>query len=973
MSTSRFICRRLVVSTIITSFLSFTFLSSEILMAQARSGASSKQAAGAGAGATVERLESRTLLAGDGLSAIYFNNSNFTGTSVTRVDGTVNFAWSTGAPASGIAADTFSVRWAGEVQINAGGTYSFRTTTDDGVRLWVDDKLLIDSWTSTGTRTLTSAGITLQAGRRYHIVMEYYDNTGGATAQLLWQAPGSGSFVTVPQSQLHSNQRDFPADSGYVNVKTHGAVGDGIADDTAAIQAALDAGTYQRPLYFPNGTYRISGTLQAGTQYGYRILQGQNRDNVVIKLNDSAAGFQDPAAASPMITFFKSGVSDDGNLFRNSIYDMTFDAGKDNPGAHGVRYVSNNQGAIRNVTIRSQPSSDGVRRGVNGLDLSPSWPGPSLYKNMLVEGFNTGIHINHYQYGNTFEYINLQDQNTRAVYNFNNAIQFRRLNSRNDVPFYIDGGGEAHVVVIDSTISNPTSTGSAFTFKGEGLIRDVALTGYAKAVDNLQTGMADVTDTGVLAGEYSNGGRQNAGFASNAAKGLRLAIEETPEPDYDAPANWIKVDGTLSDDDTQTIRNAIAAANSQGKKTIYFPGGQTYKISGTIDITGGIQRIIGMESHLQVMSPLRGSGNPVFRFTNLTSNAVIFERFGQQHVSHTDAWTWFENNTAKTVVFKSLSLGQDNTYFHKPGAGGTGKVFFEDITGKSSIFANGQKVWGRQFNHEAVLRTNIVNDGATLWLLGFKSENEQTNIETKNNGTTELLGGLIYPARNVPVDRPSFIINNSRASLTYRENGSSTQRFAIEVRETRGTETRDYTQNPYGTMPLFIGYADQTALKAGEAATVRGGTYGDTNYGSASTLEAKNVTDASYDREIYLKFNLSGVSAIGSGILRLFGQQSGTTSSVPMDLLGVSGASWSESTLTWNNRPAPTTATLATTNTIGSTARWYEWDITSFLQAEKSAGRNVVTLVLRMPTNSQSQMIFNSDEAASDQPELALT
>lgn len=71
---------------------------------------------------------------GSGVIATYFDNVNFTGATVTRTDATVNFDWAGGSPASAIAPDTFSARWVGEVEARYSETYTFATTTDDGVR-----------------------------------------------------------------------------------------------------------------------------------------------------------------------------------------------------------------------------------------------------------------------------------------------------------------------------------------------------------------------------------------------------------------------------------------------------------------------------------------------------------------------------------------------------------------------------------------------------------------------------------------------------------------------------------------------------------------------------------------------------------------------------------------------------------------------------------------------------------------------
>src|SRR6185436_18128129 len=75
---------------------------------------------------------------GTGLAATYVDTATLTGASVSRVDPTIDFVWGTGSPAAGIAADTFSARWTGEIMPQFSQTYTFYTVSDDGVRLWVN-------------------------------------------------------------------------------------------------------------------------------------------------------------------------------------------------------------------------------------------------------------------------------------------------------------------------------------------------------------------------------------------------------------------------------------------------------------------------------------------------------------------------------------------------------------------------------------------------------------------------------------------------------------------------------------------------------------------------------------------------------------------------------------------------------------------------------------------------------------------
>src|SRR5690242_5436512 len=92
-------------------------------------------AAAASRQTVIEEMESRTMLAGNGLAATYFDNPDLTGRTSTRVDATVNFSWAGHSPANGIASDTFSARWTGQVLAQKTEQYTFYTQSDDGVRL----------------------------------------------------------------------------------------------------------------------------------------------------------------------------------------------------------------------------------------------------------------------------------------------------------------------------------------------------------------------------------------------------------------------------------------------------------------------------------------------------------------------------------------------------------------------------------------------------------------------------------------------------------------------------------------------------------------------------------------------------------------------------------------------------------------------------------------------------------------------
>ena len=138
---------------------------------------------------------------GTGLYGEYFDNKDLSSRKLTRTDTTVNFDWGSGSPDALIGADTFSVRWTGWVQAPASGSYTFHTDSDDGVRLWVDNQLIINNLTDHGV-TPNSGSITLTAGKKYDIKLEYYENGGVALIKLYWTPPGLAKQV-IPRERLY--------------------------------------------------------------------------------------------------------------------------------------------------------------------------------------------------------------------------------------------------------------------------------------------------------------------------------------------------------------------------------------------------------------------------------------------------------------------------------------------------------------------------------------------------------------------------------------------------------------------------------------------------------------------------------------------------------------------------------------------------------------------------------------------------
>ncbi|MGH7144539.1 MAG: PA14 domain-containing protein [Planctomycetota bacterium] len=122
-----------------------------------------------------------------------------------RIDPTIDFGWGDGAPAPAVPDDHFCVRWVGWLRVAKAGHYTIATVTDDGVRLELDGKKIIDQWVDQGdTRVATE--LDLKAGD-HPFQMDYYEDAGGATARLFWALKDQFAERPVPAEAFWHDPR----------------------------------------------------------------------------------------------------------------------------------------------------------------------------------------------------------------------------------------------------------------------------------------------------------------------------------------------------------------------------------------------------------------------------------------------------------------------------------------------------------------------------------------------------------------------------------------------------------------------------------------------------------------------------------------------------------------------------------------------------------------------------------------------
>jgi endoglucanase len=133
------------------------------------------------------------------------------------------------------------------------------------------------------------------------------------------------------------------------------------------------------------------------------------------------------------------------------------------------------------------------------------------------------------------------------------------------------------------------------------------------------------------------------------------------------------------------------------------------------------------------------------------------------------------------------------------------------------------------------------------------------------------------------------------------------------------------------------------------------------------------TTTAGNNRHTYIRFDASAVSgSISSAVLRLYGRLNDNRSTnIPVGVYAVSNTTWTEAAITWNNKP-PTGTLLRSVTVTDSVGRYYTWDITSYVQSEKAAGRNIISLALINTASSTPVLSWNSKETGSNPPQLVV-
>jgi hypothetical protein len=171
---------------------------------------------------------------------------------------------------------------------------------------------------------------------------------------------------------------------------------------------------------------------------------------------------------------------------------------------------------------------------------------------------------------------------------------------------------------------------------------------------------------------------------------------------------------------------------------------------------------------------------------------------------------------------------------------------------------------------------------------------------------------------------------------------------------------------------VFTQNLPTVTLPAAADAHVRDGSSAGTNFGTATALEQKFSTVTGNHRRTFLRFDLAGVTGtVSAARLRVRGNS--VTTAKLVGAYGIADVTWGETTINFGNAPQ-IGGKIGGSQNVGTTAAWIEWDVGSYVAAQKAAGATAVSFELKQDAaNNETPTTFVSRQAASNRPELVVT
>lgn len=584
----------------------------------------------------------------------------------------------------------------------------------------------------------------------------------------------------------------------------------GKQDVTEIIQRAINENrdlNHPTTLYFPAGVYKVSNTiltLMSDTKpssRGFLTFQGENEQDTVIRLEDYSPGFQNAEVPKPL--FNAACPTPNEDKFQNNFFDLTIDVGMGNPAAIGLSYRIKPQAAISNVTIRS---TDPRGLGRCGLSVcAPLEPASAFFKNLTIEGFNYGVQLAPRDYCLVLENLTLRRQNKAGLENHQNVCAIYKVNTEGEKPALVNSSQDGVLTVVDGHFKGG-ATEAAIVNKGELYVRDVHEQGYQTIL--LDKGMVF---PGERIKEHASG--TSLTLFDVAKKSLNLPVKATPEVVWDDPKHWVNVAdfGAIPNDGSDDSAAIQAAIDSMEDKqcTLYLPHG-VWTVERTIVLRGNVRRVFGNFAHIRFKEPEGAQQLPLFRVENTRHPILVVERLmvntePMPEVEVPKGYL-FENHRKQTLVLKHIWGVSQGLYLGVT----PGEAFMEEVacsspvSGKDNVpmcyFYPHEQVWARYMSAQSDF-TTLINDGATVWMLGYSTDKTGVQLDTRDHARTEIIGAFVYSSSiEEEADVPTFSTEDSDLSLLGAKVRMRGRRHEATffARETQGNKTRDLVVQEVG-------------------------------------------------------------------------------------------------------------------------------------------------------------------------------
>ncbi len=608
--------------------------------------------------------------------------------------------------------------------------------------------------------------------------------------------------IVLPERAFKSNN----SRGTFLNIKDppFNAKGDGVTDDTQAFITALnflrdklnemrgggERGGHSYHLYLPKGTYLVSDSLvhEGNMTRGFCYLRiwGQDRRDTVIKLKDNAPGFGDPSKPKPVLPWSKLPEAQGNIMWGNHARNFTIDTGRGNPGAVGMTFMAANISSMENITIRS---GDGT--GAIGLWF-PWWSVQGHFCDITVEGFDYGIRFDDLRENQpTLEYVTLKGQKRVGLEVGPAMASVRKLWSQNSVPAITMNGKVAQLVLLDSLLEGGSPAAAAIEFNNSSsqqlFARNVEIKGYGIAI--ARDGQPAVKGR---IDEFVSGEVVTLNSLS-PKKSMNLTIPEVKLIPWETDlTKWADPEQF-----TGTVEEKIQAALNSGKPVVGFT--RTYSShlkEGEFIVPPTVEQIVFLGQDVILRSPLvikERSEKPLFIDGCSQGPEIRFEAPRETHIRN--GGVTLTVATKEPVIVQAQNVcelaGSDRPEFCPPGA----------------------RIYVRSVNDESRTHTNFSSSGGVLWVMGYKTEADQSAFVATNGGVIEVLGGYQNMAATPDSGKPKVF--NDESHVSYVGTTFMSRQYKNAIWEKRGGQLRKVLAAdlpPRATspgnyfVPLYTGY-----------------------------------------------------------------------------------------------------------------------------------------------------------------------